>query len=121
VPVNLRHGTHSFTYLTKEGVLGNFLRPEKYPTASAGFESRELWVLQVSTVPLDHRGGSLNKFHLLCFNCILALCRISNYIQLKDCVYSSGSSDTKQALTESRIQHATHISRLNNAFVPLGC
>jgi hypothetical protein len=27
--VNLRHGTHSFTFLPKKGMLMNFFRPEK--------------------------------------------------------------------------------------------
>jgi hypothetical protein len=35
--VNLRHGTHSFTSLPKEGVLRIFFAL-KNPTASAGFE-----------------------------------------------------------------------------------
>jgi hypothetical protein len=35
--VNLRHGTHSFTSLPKEGVLAIFF-DLKNPTASAGFE-----------------------------------------------------------------------------------
>jgi hypothetical protein len=39
--VNLRHGTHSFTSLLKEGVLRIFF-DLKNPTASAGFESANL-------------------------------------------------------------------------------
>jgi hypothetical protein len=35
--VNLRHGTHSFTSLPKDGVLRTFFGL-KNPTASAGFE-----------------------------------------------------------------------------------
>jgi hypothetical protein len=40
--VNLRHGTHSFTSLTKEAVLGIFFFALKNPTASAGFEPANL-------------------------------------------------------------------------------
>jgi hypothetical protein len=36
--VNLRHGTHSFTSLPKEGVLMIFFFALKNPTASAVFE-----------------------------------------------------------------------------------
>jgi hypothetical protein len=39
--VNLRHGTHSFTSLPKEGVLRIFIAL-KSPTASAGFEHANL-------------------------------------------------------------------------------
>ena len=39
---NLRHGTDNFTSLPKEGVLRNFYRPFKNPTASAGFEPANL-------------------------------------------------------------------------------
>jgi hypothetical protein len=39
--VNLRHGTHSFTSLPKEGVLRIFFAL-KNPTASAGFEPANL-------------------------------------------------------------------------------
>jgi hypothetical protein len=39
--VNLRHGTHIFTSLPKEGVLRNFFAL-KNPTASAGFEPANL-------------------------------------------------------------------------------
>jgi len=40
--VNLRHGTHSFTSLLKEGVLMILFFALKNPTESAGFETREL-------------------------------------------------------------------------------
>jgi hypothetical protein len=36
--VNLRHGTHSFKSLLKEGVMRIFFFALKNPTASAGFE-----------------------------------------------------------------------------------
>ena len=47
---NLRHGTHGFTSLPKEGVLRIF-SPWKILTASAGFEPANLG----RTLPLDHR------------------------------------------------------------------
>jgi hypothetical protein len=40
--VNLRHGTHSFTPIPKEGVLRIFFFALKNPTASAGFEPANL-------------------------------------------------------------------------------
>jgi hypothetical protein len=40
--VNLRHGTHSFTSLPKEGVLRIFFFALENPTASAGFERTNL-------------------------------------------------------------------------------
>jgi hypothetical protein len=40
--VNLRHGTHSFTYLPEEGVLRIFFFALENPTASAGFENAKL-------------------------------------------------------------------------------
>jgi hypothetical protein len=40
--VNLRHGTHSFTSLQKEGVLRIFFFALKNPTASAWFEPANL-------------------------------------------------------------------------------
>ena len=39
---NMLHGTNGFTSLPKEGVLSIFFRPEKNPTASAGFEPANL-------------------------------------------------------------------------------
>jgi hypothetical protein len=40
--VNLRHGTHSFTSLPKEGVMRIFFIVLKYPTALAGSEPANL-------------------------------------------------------------------------------
>ncbi|MDR2898158.1 MAG: hypothetical protein LBU99_05015, partial [Spirochaetaceae bacterium] len=40
--VNLRHGTHRFASLPKEGVLRIFFFALKNPTASAGFERANL-------------------------------------------------------------------------------
>jgi hypothetical protein len=40
--VNIRHGTHSFTSLPKEGALRIFFSALKNPTASAGFEPANL-------------------------------------------------------------------------------
>jgi hypothetical protein len=40
--LRLRHGTHSFTSLPKEGVLRIFFFALKNPTASAGFEPANL-------------------------------------------------------------------------------
>ena len=51
---NLRHGTHGFTSLPKEGVLRIFFLPEKSWRLWPGLNPRT-WVLQGSTLPLDHR------------------------------------------------------------------
>jgi hypothetical protein len=51
--VNLRHGTHSFTSIPKEGVLRIF-SPWKIRRLRPGFNPRT-WVLKASTLPLDHR------------------------------------------------------------------
>ena len=51
---NLRHGTHGFTPLPKEGALRNFFRPEKSRRLRPGLNPRT-WVLKGSTLPLDHR------------------------------------------------------------------
>jgi hypothetical protein len=61
--VNVRHGTHSFTSLPKEGVVRIFFAL-KNPMASAGFEPPELGILKASTLPLDHRSRLSGPFPL---------------------------------------------------------
>ena len=50
---NLRHGTHGFTSLPKEGVLRIF-PPLKIRRLRPGLNPRT-WVPKASTLPLDHR------------------------------------------------------------------
>ena len=54
--VNLRHGTHGFTSLPKEGMLRIF-PPLKIRRLQPGLNPRT-WVPKASTLPLDHRSRS---------------------------------------------------------------
>jgi hypothetical protein len=57
--INLRHGTHSFTSLLKEGVLRIFFAL-KNPTVLVGLNP-QTWVLKASMLPLDHRSRVLEQ------------------------------------------------------------
>jgi hypothetical protein len=57
---NLQHGTDGFTSSPKEGVLRIFL-PLKIQRLRPGLNPRT-WVPNASTLPLDHRSRTANKY-----------------------------------------------------------
>jgi hypothetical protein len=105
--VNLRHGTHSFTSLPKDGVMRIFLAL-KIRRLRPGLNPRT-WVLKASTLPLEHRSRlysvmqlrhhsftMITKFGLYSSNH-----QIVHYLELEQKLYNRLSGKTEKDLSRS--------------------
>ena len=75
---NLRHGTYSFTSPPKEGMLRIFFAP-KIRGLRPGLNPRT-WVLEASTLPLDHRSRYIYIYRPKNVHCWNLVSRILNCV-----------------------------------------